>query len=155
MHQEGTNPTYGCSYGSWLSSKMSACRSCFLCCCFSNQNLVMCFHASIPMTKIKDMCLQKKCMRTRCGRNAAVHWAHGRASTNPGGHDPLPLPNGRKANETDVRLRSRVGVDLSQWAVTNSTSTPAAHDMAQQWAWRSRSSAHWNADHYLPCSTRQ
>ena len=38
MHREGTNPTYRSSYGSWISSKMYSCGSCFLWSCFSSQN---------------------------------------------------------------------------------------------------------------------
>ena len=73
MHREGTNPTYRCSYGSWISSKMYSCGSCFLWSCFSSQILVMYFHVQ-KINDEKRYVFAKKNVR---GRDASAHSARG------------------------------------------------------------------------------
>ena len=74
MHREGTNPTYRSSYGSWISSKMYSCGSCFLWSCFSSQN----FGDVFPCTK-KSMMKKRYVFAKKnvCGRDASVRWVHG------------------------------------------------------------------------------
>src|SRR5215216_6595335 len=87
MHQEGTNPTYRSSYGSWRSSKMYSCGSCFLWSCFSIQNLVMYFHVP-KINDEKKICVRKeKCTQPGCVRALGARPPHPR-----NGLDTTPLP---------------------------------------------------------------
>ena len=52
MHGEDISPTSGSSYGSWKSSKMHTCGSCFLWSCYSSKDLVM-FYVSNVTEKAK------------------------------------------------------------------------------------------------------
>ena len=73
MHREGTNPTYRSSYGSWISSKMYSCGSCFLWSCFSSQN----FGDVFPCTK-KSMMKKRYVFAKKnvCDRDAIARSAH-------------------------------------------------------------------------------
>lgn len=73
----------------------------------------MCFHVSkINDEKLKDV-FAKKCMRTGCGRNAALRWAHGRRIQKSGWTRPIVTPNGWNPDKADIHLGSRVGVGLT------------------------------------------
>ena len=47
MHREDISPTSGSSYGSWKSSKMHTCGSCFLWSCYSSKDLVMSYVSNV------------------------------------------------------------------------------------------------------------
>src|SRR3989337_2254472 len=106
MHREGTNPTYRSSYGSWISSKMYSCGSCFLWSCFSSQNLVMYFHVPKINDEKKICVCKEKCTRPGCVRALGARPPHPRNGTDT---TPLPYPNGQNPSKTDVRLGSCVG----------------------------------------------
>ena len=118
MHREGTNPTYRSSFGSWISSKMYSCGSCFLWSCFSSQILVMYFH--VP--KINDekkiyVCKQKMYaagMHPRLGARPP-HPRNGPDTT------PLPYPNGQNPGKTEVCLGSCIGVGLTSGTTVEET----------------------------------
>ena len=74
MHQEGTNLTYRSSYGSWISSKMYSCGSCFLWSCFSSQNFGDVFPCTKKINDEKRYVFAKKNVH---GQDAFAHSAHG------------------------------------------------------------------------------
>src|SRR3954470_3423042 len=88
MHQEGTNPTYMSSYGSWISSKMYSRGSCFLWSCFSSQN----FGDVFPFTKKsmmkKGYVFAKKNVRGRDASACSAHGHHVREMPRPRPHRP-------------------------------------------------------------------
>ena len=110
MHREGTNPTYRSSYGSWISSRMYSCGSCFLWSCFSSQN----FGDVFPCTKksmMKKRCVRKeKCTRPGCVRAFGARPPHPRNGPDT---TPLPYPNRQNLGKTEVHLGSCVGVGLT------------------------------------------
>ena len=121
MHQEGTNPTYRSSYGSWISSKMYSCVSCFLWSCFSSQN----FGDVFPCTKKSMMkkryvfCVCKeKCTRPGCVRAFGARPPHPR---NGPDMTPLPYPNGHNPGKTEVRLGLCIGVGLTSGTAVKET----------------------------------
>ena len=69
MHREGTNPTYRSSYGSWISSKMYSCGS-----CFSSQNFGDVFPCTKKSMMKKRYVFAKKNVR---GRDASARLVHG------------------------------------------------------------------------------
>ena len=69
MHREGTNPTYRSSYGSWISSKMYSCGSCFSC-----QNFGDVFPCTKKSMMKKRYVFAKKNVR---GRDASTRSTHG------------------------------------------------------------------------------
>src|SRR3989337_438597 len=69
MYREGTNPTYRSSYGSWISSKMYSCGS-----CFSSQNFGDVFPCTKKSMTKKRYVFAKKNVR---GRDASLRSAHG------------------------------------------------------------------------------
>ena len=127
-HREGTNPTYWSGYGSWISSKMYSCGSCFLWSCFSSKILVMYFHDE------KKICVCKeKCTRPGCGRAFGARPPHPRNGPNT---TPLPYPNRQNLGKTEVHLGSCIGVGLTSGTVVEETDyrqTPhlARHVMAE------------------------
>ena len=118
MHREGTNPTYRSSYGSWISSKMYSCGSCFLWSCFSSQILVMYFHVPKINDEKKICVCKEKCTRPGCGRAFGARPPHPRNGPDT---TPLPYPNGQNPGKTEVRLGSCVGVGLTSGTAVEQT----------------------------------
>ena len=69
MHREGTNPVYRSSYGSWISSKMYSCGSCFY-----SQNFADVFLYTKKSMMKKRYVFAKKNVR---GWDASARSAHG------------------------------------------------------------------------------
>ena len=85
MHREGTNPTYRSSYGSWISSKMYYCGSCFLWSCFSSQNFGDVFPCTKKSMMKKRYVFAKKNVRSwdAVARSAHDHRIREMARTRP------------------------------------------------------------------------
>ena len=123
MHQEGTNPTYRHSYGSWISSKMYSCGSCFLWSCFSSSILVMYLHVP-KINDEKRYVFAKKNVR---GRDRALDARPPHPRNGPD-MNPLPYPNGQNPGKMEVHLGSWIGVGLTSGTTfeeTNYRKSPA------------------------------